>query len=413
MTDYAQIGRRTTTTLFTAQALGSAGFIASATVSSIVGADLSGNPAWAGVPSAVYLLGSAFSAIVWGYAMDRIGRRGGLVLGFAIGVVGAGLAAATVVARSFPLFLGGLALVGTANAAMQLGRFAAAEVHPPSKRGRAISNVIVGGTVGAILGPMLVGPMGRAALRAGIDELAGPYLAGLILFSLASLVVFFRLRPDPRDTGREIAALYPEVTPHQGATRSIPEILREPAAIVAVVAMVSGQMVMAMLMSITALHMRGSGHALGDISLVISSHVVGMYAFSVISGRLADSIGRAPVIMVGAGTLVVATLLSPLSSNVFPLAFALFLLGLGWNFCYVGGSSLLADQLSPAERARTQGFNDLLIGLASAGGSFGSGLVFATVGYEAMGVVGAAASLIPFTLVIWWQWDRRRLAAVQ
>jgi MFS family permease len=102
-------------------------------------------------------------------------------------------------------------------------------------------------------------------------------------------------------------------------------------------------------------------------------------------------------------------MLAPVSPDVVPLAVALFLLGLGWNFCYVGGSALLADQLSPAERARTQGTNDLLVGLAAAAGSFGSGLVFASLGYTAMGVVGAAFSLVPLGLTAWWMAGRRRM----
>jgi MFS family permease len=174
--------------------------------------------------------------------------------------------------------------------------------------------------------------------------------------------------------------------------------------------MAIGQMVMVMLMVITSLHMSDHQHALGAISMVVSSHTLGMYAFSIVSGRLADRWGRAPVILTGAGTLVLACALAPLSPEVLPLALALFLLGLGWNFCYVGGSSLLADNLSPAERGRTQGFNDLVIGLASAAGSLGSGVVFAALGYAAMGLVGVVASLIPLSLTAWWWRGQRGLA---
>ncbi len=146
---------------------------------------------------------------------------------------------------------------------------------------------------------------------------------------------------------------------------------------------------------------------------MIASHTVGMFAFSVVSGRLTDRWGRGPVILTGAGTLLLACILAPISTQVLPLAVALFLLGLGWNFCFVGGSSLLADQLSPQERARTQGMNDLLIGLASAAGSLGSGLIFAAVGFGFMSLVGAAASLLPLSLTLWWQTGRRALALGQ
>jgi MFS family permease len=167
---------------------------------------------------------------------------------------------------------------------------------------------------------------------------------------------------------------------------------------------------MVLLMGITSLHMKDHQHALSAISLVFSAHTFGMFAFSIISGRLTDWWGREPVILSGAGILVLACVLAPLSPDVFPLSIALFLLGLGWNFCYVGGSTLLADQLSPAERARTQGTNDLLIGLSTAGVSFSSGLLFTGIGYYGMGILGAVASLSLLGLVGWWMIKRRGLA---
>jgi MFS family permease len=168
-------------------------------------------------------------------------------------------------------------------------------------------------------------------------------------------------------------------------------------------------MVMVMVMVMTSVHMRQHQHALGSISLVIGAHTFGMFAFSVLSGRLADRHGRQPVIGFGSAMLVLASLAAPLSTNVAPLAISLFSLGLGWNFCYVGGSALLTDQLRPSERSRTQGFNDLLVGGASAVGSLASGLIFAALGYAAMAAVGAAVALIPLGLAIAW---RRRMAAV-
>jgi MFS family permease len=168
--------------------------------------------------------------------------------------------------------------------------------------------------------------------------------------------------------------------------------------------LVLAQVVMVMLMVITSLHMKHHHHPLGSIAAVISSHVVGMYAFSVVSGRLSDRWGRGPVIGTGAMALVVACVTAPLSPAAFPLGLALFLLGLGWNFCYVGGSALLADQLAPAERARAQAFNDFVMGTAAATGSLGSGWVFATVGYGAMGLVAASAALVPVALA----WGLRR-----
>jgi MFS family permease len=412
MRDFAAIGRKITFTLFLSQSIFSAGWITTATVNAIVGAELSGVVAWAGVPTAVFLVATALSAFIWGFVMERVGRRGGLTAGLTFGVVGAAMAGSAIVASSFVLFLAGMAFMGVAQASMQLGRFAAAEVHPPEARGRAIANVVLGGTIGAILGPLMVGPAGRLAAGAGLSEITGPYGASILLVGLVILLIFFRLRPEPMRIARELERQAEEQDQTLREARPIAEILRSPAVIVAVTAMVIGQVVMVMLMVITSLHMKDYNHSLTDISVVISAHTFGMFAFSIISGRLVDRIGREKVILMGALILVVASLAARLSPDVLPLAVALFLLGLGWNFSYVGGSTLLTDQLSSTEQARTQGFNDLLIGLASAVGSLGSGFVYSVLGYNAMGFVGAIVALVPLSVTLWWGRRRMRLRTV-
>jgi MFS family permease len=408
MTNLESIARKITTILFAQQSLASAGFIAAATLNSIVGKELSGHSDWAGVPTAVYLLAGAFAAFMWGYVYDAIGRRGGLTAGLSVGVIGSGVAFYAIAIHSFPVFLGGMVLMGIANAAVQLGRFAAAEVNRPEHRGRAISNVVIGGTVGSVVGPFVADPAGKAIGLWGINELAGAYLVSLTLFAIAAVVVFIGLRPDPREIGKLVAEKYPDTVVRSRVVRSVRQIFSQPAAMVALISMVLGQMVMVLVMVITSLHMRDHNHMLGDISIVISAHTVGMYAFSIISGRLADRWGRGQVIIVGSATLVLACIAATISPDVLPLGVALFLLGLGWNFCFVGGSTLLADQLSPAERARTQGFNDLLVGLASATGSLGSGFIFAALGYNTMAFISAAFALIPLIFASFWTLKRVR-----
>jgi MFS family permease len=409
--DCPRISRRITTTLFATQSLARAAFIATGTVSALVSAQITANTAWAGVPAAVQQLSAAFAALAVAALTERIGRRGGLALGLGAGVLGAGVAAGAVVAGSLLLFLAGLALMGVASAAIALGRFAVAEVHPPERRGQAISNVVVAGAIGSVAGPLVVGPSGQWALRAGVNELAGPFLASMIVLTVASLATFVWLRPDPRDVGRKMARKHPEPTVHQGPTRTIFQVLGTPAAVVAVSAMALGQMAMVMLMVITSLYMRSHQHSLTDISLVISAHTFGMFTFSFFAGRLTDRWGRGPVILSGAGLLVLACTLAPLSPEVLSLSAALFLLGLGWNFCYVGGSTLLADQLSHAEQAKTQGANEWLLGLATAAASLGSGLVFALTSFAAIGMLGAALALVPLGLTGWWMVRGRRAAA--
>jgi MFS family permease len=402
MMDHGRIARKITLVLFLSQGLSSAGFIAAFTVNALVAVELTGWTAMAGVPGALYVFGQACGALVWGFSMERTGRRRGLAFGQIIGVVGSAIAMAAVVDRSFFFFLGGLILVGMARSAVDLGRFAAAEVHLPAERGQAISKVVLGSTVGAVCGPLLVGPTGRLAAAAGFPELAGPYGVGLIGLILAAMLISAGLRPDPRDIGRELARLHPESIPNQ-ATRSLAEIVRQPGVVVAMVSMVFAQMVMMVPMSITSVHMTAHQHPLTAVSLVISAHTLGMYAFSMVSGRMTDRFGRGPVIILGSIMMIFSCVMAAPSISLWPLLAALFLLGLGWNFAYVAGSTLLADQLSPKERAKTQGFNDLLLNLASGASQIGSGVVYASGGFGVMGLTAAAAAAVPLTLAIWWQ----------
>lgn len=404
MKDYDRIARKITIVLFLSQSLSSAGFIAAFTVNALVGVDLTGQAAMAGVPGALYVLGQAAGAVVWGFSMERIGRRRSLALGQVIGVIGSVMAVAAVMDRSFLLFLTGLVLVGMARSAVDLGRFAAAEVHMPAQRGRAISNVVLGSTVGAVLGPLLVGPTGQLAVYAGFPELAGPYGVGFVVLILAAALIFMGLKPEPRDIGREIARLHPESVPLQG-TRSLAEIVRQPGVVVAMASVVFAQLVMMVPMSITSVHMKAHQHPLTAVSLVISAHTLGMYAFSVISGRMTDWWGRVPVIMLGSVVMIVSCIVAAPSVGLLPLAVALFLLGLGWNFAYVAGSTLLSDQLFPQERAKTQGLNDLLLNLASAAGQVGSGVVYAVGGFGVMGLSAAVLATVPLALCLWWRFS--------
>jgi MFS family permease len=399
MTDLKRTALKITLVLFIAQSLASAGFIAAAAINPILGAKLASSRSLATLPTAVYLLSGALSASGWGNLMDRIGRRNAIVLGLLLGALGNVLVLAAIQISLFALVLIGLMMMGMTNSAVLLGRFAAAEVNPPDQRGRAISLVVLGGVIGTILARLSAVPMSGLVVSMGMDELAGAYFTTLVLFAIASVFVFIGLRPDPREAGREVATLYPESIPH-GESRPIAQILRQPAAATAVTAMTLGQVVMVAIMVVTSLHMEDHMHPRSDIYSVISAHTFGMYAPSIISGWLLDRWGRGRMILIGSATLLLSCITAPLSPGVLPLGIALFLLGVGWNFCFVGGSTLLADQLSPLERSRTQGTNDLLVGLASAVISLSSGIIFDTTSYTMMAIIAGALSLVPLVMSV-------------
>jgi MFS family permease len=158
---------------------------------------------------------------------------------------------------------------------------------------------------------------------------------------------------------------------------------------------------MVLVMSVTSLHMHHHNHGLDDISLVIMAHTLGMFGLSIVNGALIDRLGRKAAIGAGAVLLIAGSLLAPVSLMTAWLALALFLVGLGWNLCYIAGSSLLSDALAPAERPRVQGVNELVVNLASAVGSLGSGVILAYAGFTALGVIGAALALIPLAALAW------------
>jgi len=195
--DAPRAARRITAVLFAAQCLASAAFIATSTVSAIAGVALSGQRSLAGVPAAASTLAGSGAAFLWGMLMDRMGRRPALVLGLLFGAVGSALCIWGITAGSLLLFVGGMLLLGVANAAVTLSRFVAAEVNTLERRGRAVSTVVLGGTVGAIAGPLLVKPTGLIAMQAGTADLAGAFGASVFLLLAAGAVIGAALRPEP------------------------------------------------------------------------------------------------------------------------------------------------------------------------------------------------------------------------
>lgn len=399
----AGAARRLTAVLFVSQSLASAALIAVIAVNAIVGAELSGRPELAGLPSTLMLAGAAAAAYPAGRFMQRFGRRPGLTIGFLLGLAGMLVGGAAVALSSFALFLLGLFLLGLARGVTDQSRYAAADAAPPSRRSGAISTVVFASTVGAVGGPALVGPLGAAAAAAGLPALAGPMFGGALLFALGAALLALLLRPDPRTLAAalaEQATAQPGYVAETGPGRPLGALLWAGRPRLALAAMVVGQVTMVLVMSVTSLHMHNHDHGLGDISLVISAHTLGMFGLSVLTGRLADRLGRPATIALGALLTVAGSLLAPLSLLTPWLALALFLVGLGWNLCYIAGSSLLSDAVTAAERGRAQGVSELLVNLASAGGGLGSGLVLARLGYGPLCLMAAALCLLPLALAL-------------
>ena len=392
-------------TLLAAVICGSTGHSVSLSVGSIVAADLTGSNTWSGLPVALGALGTALASVPLARLMARFGRRPGLALGFGVAVLGSALAMAGVLVRSFPLLLLGMGLFGIGNTSTLLARYAAADVSPISERGRAIGLIVWGATAGSVIGPNLLGPAAQLAGPLGLPTVGSPFLIALGGFGLAALFTELLLRPDPL----VVAARYYQapVAPDRPPDRAAPiaEILRRPAAQVAVGALMTSQLVMIATTSTSPVYLRDQGHHVHMIGLAVALHLAGMYATSPLAGWLSDRFGRLPIIVTGALLLIGAVIFAALApgSDGILVALALFLNGVGWNFAFVAGSALLTDSLSPAERPAMQGWADLVTGLMGALGSVIGGVILQAWGFPLLNAVGVALILGPLAAA----WPRR------
>jgi MFS family permease len=406
--ELARLRRRAHWSLVAGVALGSTGHIAASTVSTIAAEHIAGSTAWSGAPGAAVVLGAALGAVLLSQVMVRSGRRLGLATGYGVGVLGAFVTTIAVVGASLPLLLVGTFLIGFGNASNQLSRYVAADLYPAERRASALGLVVWGATVGAVIGPNLAGPAGSLATRLGLPELAGAYLVPVLFVGAATVLTLLSLRPDPYAIA-DVSSRHDTPTAERSTAASLRAVLRRPNVPVAIVALVTVQVVMVLVMTMTPLHMTAHGHNLASVGLVISGHTLGMFALSPLSGRLTDRLGMVPVILAGMAVTAFASVLAAVAppDGGALLFLALFLLGYGWNLGYVAGSALLTHALSLAERTRIQGLTDGLIWSSAAAASLGSGVVVAAASYAALGLLGAALVLVPAGLVL----SRRGVAA--
>ena len=383
--------RRLQTSLVLGVGLGSTGYIAAITIATIVAKELSGGSSFAGLPGATIVLGSAAASQLLSRFMVLYGRRAGLVLGYGIGAAGALGAGVAVVLASFPLFIAATAAMGCANAANQLSRYTAADMYPESGRASAIGVVVWGSTLGSIVGPNLITLSGNIAEGFNLPRLAGVYGVPVLFVTAAALLTLFTLRPAPESLAPQRARVAGRIS------ASLGEMLARPRIFAAVIALIAGQVVMVLVMTMTPLHMSDHGHGLAAVGLVISGHTFGMFAFSPISGWLAGRYGTPAIIAAGLGlsafSSVLAAVAPPDGGTI--LFIALFLLGVGWNFGFVAGSALLTEGLDGAERTTLQGATDAMIWSSAAAAALGSGIVVAAASYTALGLLGAALIVFP------------------
>jgi MFS family permease len=316
-----------------------------------------------------------------------------LILGYALGAVGAAAAVVAMITGWLALLLAAMAILGIGHASNHLARYTGAEMYPADRRGSALSLIVWAGTVGSVLGPSLLQPGGRVATGRGYSELAGGYLLGAIFMAAAMGLYLLALRPDPTTLSAEPWTT--KVKPIFGGAFRLPHVK------VALAALISGQVVMVMIMTATPLHIRHGGSDLGIVGLVMSAHTLGMFAFSPLTGRLADRFGKYQTVLLGLAVLGISAILAataPAHSTPLLLV-ALFLLGLGWTLGFVAGSALLTVGFSPELRARLQGRADSITWLSSAVASILSGVFYQLTDYRFLAWVGLGLLAVPVVIV--------------
>jgi MFS family permease len=360
-----------------------------AAISSLTFVLVTGVEGLLGLGPAIFLASSALAAMPAGRAMDRVGRKPVIAGGFASAAVGCAVTALAANLGSTPLVILGFALTGAASGIALLIRTAAGDLYPPERRARGISYVLFGSVFGAMLGPLVFGPL-FADAELDADSLTVPWLAagGISLIALALVLL---VRPDPRDIARAIAGEQPGSAPLPAAP--LREIVGRPGVRPAMLAALASFGVMVSVMNLSGyVLVDHHHHEQSSVFPVIGAHVFGMYALVLVVGALIDRIGRPPALAGGLVVMAVSCIGLLWLESVLATAILLFGLGVGWNVSFVAATAALADHTAAEERGKLLGFNDLLSALL--------GAALALIGGFALDSIGVAALAIGATVIV-------------
>ena len=377
---HTQVQQRIVRTLAGAQILNGIGTAGTVAAGSLLVSSITSSETLAGLAQTSAVFGAAALALPLARLTARGGRRLALSVGYVAGVLGSIFAVIGGAHRSLFFMLLGTFLVGAASAAGYQARFAAIDLATNQSRAKQLSFVVWGSTVGAVAGPNLMEPSGNLAELFHLPRLVGPYLVSATTLTFAAVVIFIFLRPDPFLTAQKEA----EVKVNKGSTKAaLRHIRATPKARFAISAIAIGHVAMVSVMVMTPIHMAHVDVSLRIIGLVISVHVLGMYAFSPLIGALSDRIGRLRVIQLGLLILLASTIVAGTSraDNALQLGIGLFLLGLGWSCTLIAGSAFLSESVSLDMRPASQGASDLIMNLAGAGGGAVAGVIIGSLSY--------------------------------
>jgi MFS family permease len=395
-TDTAAVQRRTVKVLSAGQVLSGVAIAGTVPAGALLANAIGNSDAAAGFAQTSVVTGAALLALPLARIALGRGRRASLSMGFGVGALGGLVVVVAAVTRSLPLVYAGSVLLGGAQAAGYQARYAATDLADEEHRGRALSWVLWAATIGAVLGPNLLDPSGAVAERWGLPRLAGPYVLAALCLAGAAGVLLARLRPDPYVLARRLrAGAVPAVQPR--LRDGLERLRSEPTAVAGIAAIAIGHVVMVMVMVMTPVHMAHVDVTVSLIGLVISVHILGMYAFSPAVGWLVDRVGGQRVVSTGFVVLAMACVVSATvpADNVPAMGLGLLLLGLGWSCTLVAGSTLLVGAVPVAERPAVQGVSDLTMNVAGALGGAIAGVVVMLTNYSVL----CLSALVPLAIV--------------
>lgn len=380
--------RRNVWVLATAQALYGSGAIIIFTLGALTGQMLSENKALATLPISAYVVGAALATYPASLFMQRVGRRAGFITGAALGMIGTGLAIAAIGTGSFALFCAAMFLAGQYQGFSQFYRFAAADTASEQFRPKAISRVLVGGVIAAFAGPQIA--IWSKDLLAPLT-FAGAYAAAMGLSVIAVIVLAFV------DIPKQVEELGGDTAP----ARPLGEIVFTPRFLVAVTCAMTSYAIMNLVMTATPLAMIACGFEVSDAAFVIQWHVVAMFAPGFITGHLIARFGVHLVVATGLVLLAGCGVVALTGVDLGRFWLALVLLGVGWNFAFVGATTMVTDCYRPEEKARVQGLNDFMVFGSVALASLTSGLMFQFFGWESVNLTIFPFVVVALAMIIW------------
>jgi len=385
--DLEVLQQRVRRILITGQVMAGLGMGATLSMGAILASRLSGSEAWSGMAATMSTLGAALAAVPLARLAGRSGRRISLFTGALLAASGAIVTIVSTMVAFFPLLLVGLALIGVGTAVNLQSRFAATDIANDRTRSRDLSLVVWATTVGAVSGPNLITPGEALGSFLGLPELAGPFVFTLAAQTLAAVVYFVGLRPDPLLLARELSR-----DPNGAGAKSLgPSVDNVVVARTAIISIALSHATMVAVMAMTPVHLVHHGASLAIVGFTISLHIAGMYALAPVFGILSDRIGRIPTILVGQVILLASLLFTGFGSeNELAVVIGLVLLGLGWSAATVAGSTLLSESTIIEKRAARQGVSDLVMSGSGAAGGALAGVVLAFLGYSGLSFVALA-----------------------